>query len=185
MKGSCFYVSRQHIHFTSHPRVPFFITACCLCLVMANFSMTKPQWFCFSHSMISVTLLSPCFYFKCLWCNCGTSRSTETYTIIPPNRPNEDLNMYIYMSFLMSHFVHAVGLSAWMWQMYLFAPCFLSPHSHSMTNVKRISSLHESSHSTRTKRVSRMAVIPTVSRLTNTLTVRTVSLLQGASVGHM
>lgn len=52
--------------------------------------------------------------------------------------------------------------------MYLFAPCFLSLHSHSMTNVKRISSLHESSHSTRTKMVSRMAVIQTVSKLTDT-----------------
>lgn len=71
-------------------------------------------------------------------------------------------------SFLMSHFLQAAVLSAWTWQMYLFAPCFLSLHSHSMTNVKRISSLHESSHSTRTKRVSRMAVIQTVSKLTDT-----------------
>lgn len=47
-------------------------------------------------------------------------------------------------------------------------PCFLSLHSHSMTNVKRISSLRESSRSTRTKRVSRMAVIRTVSKLTDT-----------------
>lgn len=51
---------------------------------------------------------------------------------------------------------------------HLFAPCFLSLRSHSLTNVKRISSLHESSHSTRTKMVSRMAVIQTVSKLTDT-----------------
>lgn len=68
----------------------------------------------------------------------------------------------------MPHFLQAVVLSAWPWQIYLFAPCFLSLHSHSMTNVKRISSLHENSHSTRTKRVNRMAVIQTVSKLTDT-----------------
>lgn len=71
-------------------------------------------------------------------------------------------------NFLMSHFLQAVFLSAWPWQIYLCAPCFLSLHSHSMTNVKRISSLHENSHSTRTKRVNRMAVIQTVSKLTDT-----------------
>lgn len=71
-------------------------------------------------------------------------------------------------SFLTCHFLQAVVLSAWTWQICLCAPCFLSFHSHSMTNVKRISSLHESSHSTRTKRVSRMAVIPTVSKLADT-----------------
>lgn len=59
-------------------------------------------------------------------------------------------------------------LSAWRWRVRLFAPCSLSLHSHSMTNVKRISSLRESSPSTRTRRVSRMAVTPTVSKLWDT-----------------
>lgn len=69
----------------------------------------------------------------------------------------------------MSHFcASGLFLSAWTWQIYLCAPCFLSLHSHSMTNVKRISSLRESSRSTRTKRVSRMAVIQTVSKLADT-----------------
>lgn len=67
----------------------------------------------------------------------------------------------------MSHFVLKVILSAWPWQIYPFAPCSFSLHSLLMTNVKRISSLHESSHSTRTKRVSRMAVIQSVSKLSD------------------
>lgn len=47
-------------------------------------------------------------------------------------------------------------------------PCSFSLHSHSMTNVKRISSLRENSPSTRTKRVSRTAVTLTVSKLSDT-----------------
>lgn len=70
--------------------------------------------------------------------------------------------------FLMSHFVQKVVLSAWPWRIYPFAPCSFFLHSLLMTNVKRISSLHESSHSTRTKRVSRMAVIQSVSKLSDT-----------------
>lgn len=71
-------------------------------------------------------------------------------------------------NFLMSHFVQKVVLSAWPWQIYPFAPCSFFLHSLLMTNVKRISPLHESSHSTRTKRVSRMAVIQSVSKLSDT-----------------
>lgn len=69
--------------------------------------------------------------------------------------------------FLMSHSVQKAILSAWPWQIYPFAPCSLSLHSLLMTNVKRISPLHESSRSTRTKRVSRMAVIQSVSKLSD------------------
>lgn len=55
-----------------------------------------------------------------------------------------------------------------MWQQ-LDVPCFCPMpfllHSHSMTSVKRASSFHENSHSTRTRsRVSRKPVIPNVSR---------------------
>lgn len=53
----------------------------CFCVLMTILSMTEPHLCYFSQSMISVTLFSPCFYFKCLWCNCGTSRSTGTYSI--------------------------------------------------------------------------------------------------------
>lgn len=59
-------------------------------------------------------------------------------------------------------------MSAWVWQQ-LDVPCFCPMpfllHSHSMTSVKRASSFHENSHSTRTRsRVSRKPVILNVSR---------------------
>lgn len=65
-------------------------------------------------------------------------------------------------------FYKLVVLSAWVWQQ-LDVPCFCPMpfllHSHSMTSVKRASSFHENSHSTRTRsRVSRKPVILNVSR---------------------
>lgn len=99
------------------------------------------------------------------------SRAKNQFTLkLPSYNLGETHNQFFFHrhNFLMSHFLQAVVLSAWTWHICLFAPCFLSLHSHSMTYVKRISSLRESSHSTRTKRVSRMAVIRTVSKLTDT-----------------
>lgn len=65
-------------------------------------------------------------------------------------------------------FYKLVVVSAWVWQQ-LDVPCFCPMpfllHSHSMTSVKRASSFHENSHSTRTRsRVSRKPVILNVSR---------------------
>ena len=71
------------------------------------------------------------------------------------------------------HFYKLVVLSAWVWQQ-LDVPCFCPMpfllHSHSMTSVKRTSSFHENSHSTRARsRVSRKQVIQNVSNLLETM----------------
>uniref|UniRef100_A0A7N8YND4 Discs, large homolog 2 (Drosophila) n=1 Tax=Mastacembelus armatus TaxID=205130 RepID=A0A7N8YND4_9TELE len=81
------------------------------------------------------------------------------------------------LSFRYGDILHVINASddEW-WQARRFTPhgdseemgVIPSKRSHSMTNVKRLSSLHESSHSTRTKRVSKMAVIRTVSKFSDT-----------------
>lgn len=74
-------------------------------------------------------------------------------------------------------FYKLVVLSAWVWQQ-LDVPCFCPMpfllHSHSMTSVKRASSFHENSHSTRTRsRVSRKPVILNVSRFSKRMSPAT------------
>lgn len=69
--------------------------------------------------------------------------------------------------------IYTLVLSAWVWQELdapVFAPLPSLLHSHSMTGVKRTSSFHESSHSTRTRsRVSKKQVILSVSRASETM----------------
>lgn len=83
----------------------------------------------------------------------------------PPPAPLQSVRLRHYSSLC---FYKLVVLSAWVWQQ-LDVPCFCPMpfllHSHSMTSVKRASSFHENSHSTRTRsRVSRKPVILNVSR---------------------
>lgn len=88
--------------------------------------------------------------------------------------PLERIHLRHYSSLC---FYKLVVLSAWVWQQ-LDVPCFCPMpfllHSHSMTSVKRASSFHENSHSTRTRsRVSRKPVILNVSRFSKIMSQAT------------
>lgn len=68
-------IQSQNSLFEASPFVPAFTLLHCMDLFVIIKSLPTLKLRVSAHDLL------PCFYFKCLWCNCGTSRSAETYSL--------------------------------------------------------------------------------------------------------